>query len=168
MKRFISSIFLWKSILGVTKNNISRWYCFTSFGCCNVVSFQKETAMGTNGLAPMAGMSLLSGPLVFLLLQWPPITFSLVLQPLRFRNLCLHLHDQHLQFLLTLFAGVCIDIAGVLFTVGSFGRVAAFKQMVVDLADTAGTGSALAAHVGLEIGHTRLFRLGRGSFLPRL
>jgi hypothetical protein len=40
--------------------------------------------------------------------------------------------------------------------------------MVVDLTDAAGTGSALAAHVGLEIGHTRLFRLGRGSFLSRL
>lgn len=40
--------------------------------------------------------------------------------------------------------------------------------MVVDLTDAAGAGSALAAHIGLEIGHIRLFRLGRGSFLPRL
>ena len=44
-------------------------------------------------------------------------------QPLRFRNLCLHLHDQYLQLLLALLAGVGIDIAGVLFTVGPFGRV---------------------------------------------
>ena len=48
------------------------------------------------------------------------------------------------------------------------GRVAAFEEMVVDLTDAAGAGSALAAHIGLEIGHTRLFRLGWGSFLPRL
>ena len=40
--------------------------------------------------------------------------------------------------------------------------------MVADLTDAAGAGLALAAHVGLEIGHTRLFRLGWGSFLPRL
>ena len=91
-----------------------------------------------------------------------------ILQSLRHCNLCLHLHDQRLQLLLALLAGVCIDIAGVLFTVGPFGRVAAFEEMAVDLTDAAGAGSALAAHVGLEIGHTRLFRLGRGSFLPRL
>lgn len=61
-----------------------------------------------------------------------------------------------------------VDIAGVLFTIGPLGRVAAFEEMVVDLADTAGTGSALAAHVGLEVGHFRLFRRGRGGFPPRL
>lgn len=42
---------------------------------------------------------------------------------------------------------MCIDIAGVLFTVGPFGGIAAFKEMVADLADAAGTGSALAAHI---------------------
>lgn len=124
--------------------------------------------MGTNGLAPMAGMSLLSGPLVFLLLQWPPITFSLVLQPLRFRNLCLHLHDQNLKLLLALLASMGVDIPCVLFAVGPLGGVASLEEVVVDLADTAGTGPALAAHIGLEVGHSRLFRLGRGSFLPRL
>ena len=104
----------------------------------------------------------------FLPFRRSPITFAQILQPLRFRNLGLHLLDQRLQLLLTLLAGVGVDIAGVLFAVGPFGRIAAFKEMVVDLGDAAGTGSALAAHIGLEVGHTRLFRLGRGSFLPRL
>ena len=89
-------------------------------------------------------------------------------QPLRFCDLCLHLHDQGLELLLTLLAGVGIDIAGVLFAVGPFGGLAAFKEMVVDLTDAAGTGSALAAHIGLEVGHSRLFCLGRCSFLSRL
>ena len=116
----------------------------------------------------MAGMSLLSGPLALPLLQWPSIAFAHIFQPLRFCDLRFHLYDKHLQLLLALLAGVGIDIAGVLFAVGPFGGVAAFEEMVVDLGDAAGTGSALAAHIGLEIGHTRLFRLGRGSFLPRL
>ena len=97
-----------------------------------------------------------------------PITFALVLQAPRFRDLCLHLHDQHFQLLLTLLAGVSVDIAGVLFAVGPVGRLAPLEEMVVDFGDAAGAGLALAAHIGLEIGHTRLFRLGRGSFLPRL
>ena len=116
----------------------------------------------------MAGMSLLSGPLVFLLLQWPPITFSLVLQPLRFRDLRLHLHNQHLQLLLALLAGVGVDIAGVFLAVWPLGRVASLEEMVVDLGDAAGARPALAAHIGLEVGHTRLFRRGRGGFPPRL
>ena len=61
-----------------------------------------------------------------------------------------------------------VDIAGVLFTIGPFGGIAPFEEVVVDFGDAAGAGPALAAHVGLEIGHTRLFRLGWGSFLPRL
>ena len=65
---------------------------------------------------------------------------------LRFRNLCLHLYDQRLQLLLALLTGVSVDIAGVLFAVGPFGGVASFKQVVVDLADTAGAGAALAAY----------------------
>lgn len=93
---------------------------------------------------------------------------ALRLLPLQLCQLCLHLHDQHLQFLLTLFAGVSVDIAGVLFTIGPLGRVAAFEEMVVDLTDAAGAGSALAAHIGLEVGYLRLFHLGWGSFLPRL
>ena len=104
----------------------------------------------------------------FLPFRRSPITFALVLQSLRLCNLCLHLHDKHLQLFLALLAGVGVDIAGVLFAVGPFGRIASFKEVVVDLTDAAGAGSALAAHIGLEVGHSRLFRLGRGSFPPRL
>ena len=107
-------------------------------------------------------------PFALLCLCRPPITFSLILQPLRFRNLCLHLRDQHPELLLALLAGVGVDIPCVLFAVGPFGGIASLEEMVVDLADAASTGPALAAHIGLEIGHTRLFRLGQGSFLPRL
>ena len=107
-------------------------------------------------------------PLALLLLRWASVTFALGLQSLRFHDLRFHLYDQHLQLLLALLAGVGVDITGVLFAVGPFWRVAPFEEMVADLADAAGAGSALAAHVGLEVGHTRLFRLGRGSFLPRL
>ena len=52
--------------------------------------------------------------------------------------------------------------------IGPFGRIASFKEVVVDLGNAAGARPALAAHIGLEVGHTRLFHLGRGSFLPRL
>ncbi len=104
----------------------------------------------------------------FLPFRRSPITFAQILQPLRLRDLCLHLHNQYFQLLLTLLAGMGVDIAGVLFTIGPLGRVAAFEEMVVDLTDAAGARSAFAAHIGLEVGHTRLFRLGRGSFLPRL
>lgn len=107
-------------------------------------------------------------PFVFLPLRRLSISFSQILPPLCFRNLGLHLHDQHLQLLLALLAGVGVDIAGVFLAVGPFGGIASLEEMVVDLADAASTGPALAAHIGLEIGHTRLFRLGQGSFLPRL
>lgn len=107
-------------------------------------------------------------PFVFLPLRRLSISFSQILPPLCFRNLGLHLHDQHLQLLLALLAGVGVDIAGVFLAVGPFGGIASLEEMVVDLGDAAGARSALAAHVGLEVGHTRLFRLGRGSFLPRL
>ena len=103
-------------------------------------------------------------PFALLPLRWPPIALAQIHQPLRFRDLRFHLHDQHLQFLLALLTGVGVDIAGVLFTIGPLGRVAAFEEMVVDLTDAAGAGSALAAHIGLEVGHSRLFRLGRGKF----
>ena len=68
----------------------------------------------------MSGISLLSNPLALLLLGRSPIVLAQILQPLRFRNLCLHLYDQHLQLLLALLAGVSVDIAGVLFAVGPF------------------------------------------------
>ena len=87
---------------------------------------------------------------------------------LQFRELGFHLDDQHLELLFTLLAGVRVDIAGVLFAVWPFGGIAPLEEMVVDLTDAAGTGPALTANVRLEIGHARLFRLGWGSFLPRL
>ena len=89
-------------------------------------------------------------------------------QPLRLRNFRFHLRDQHPELLLALLAGVRVDIAGVLFAVWPFGGIAPLEEMVVDLTDAAGTGPALTANVRLEIGHARLFRLGWGSFLPRL
>ena len=104
----------------------------------------------------------------FLPFRRSPITFAQILQPLRFHNLRFHLHDQCLQLLLALLAGVRVDIAGVLFAVWPFGGIAPLEEMVVDLTDAAGTGPALTANVRLEIGHARLFRLGWGSFLPRL
>ena len=98
--------------------------------------------LGTQG-----GSLPLLRPLSFLFLRRLAIAFPQIPQPLRLRDLCLHLHDQHFQLLLALLASMGIDIAGVLFTVGPFGRIAAFKQVVVDLADAAGAGPALAAHV---------------------
>ena len=107
-------------------------------------------------------------PLDSLLLWWASVTFALVLQSLCFRDLCLHLHDQRLEFLLILLTGVGVDIAGVFFTVGPFGGIATLEKVVVDLGDTAGAGSAFAAHIGLEVGHFRLLHRGRGRFLPQL
>ena len=40
-----------------------------------------------------------------------------------------------------------VDIAGVFLAIGPLGRVAPFKEMVVDLGDAAGAGSALAAYI---------------------
>ena len=70
----------------------------------------------------------------------------IILQSLRFRNFCFHLHDQHLQLLLTLLAGVGVDIAGVLFAIGPLGGVAPLEEVVVDLTDAACSRPALAAH----------------------
>ena len=61
-----------------------------------------------------------------------------------------------------------IDIAGVFLAIGPLGGVAPLEEMVADLTDAAGTGSALAAYVGLEVGHFRLVRRGRDGFPPRL
>ena len=110
----------------------------------------------------------ISCPLALLLLRRLPIALAHIFQPLCFRNLRLHLQNQHLQLLLALLAGVGVDIAGVFLAIGPLGRLAAFEEKAVDLTDAAGAGSALAAHIGLEVGHARLFRLGWGSFLPRL
>ena len=116
----------------------------------------------------MSGISLLSNPLALLLLGRSPIVLAQLLQSLRLRNLRLHLHNQHPQFLFTLLTGMGVDIAGVFLAIGPLGRVAPLEEMVVDLGDAAGARPALAAHLGLEVGHSRLFRLGRGRFLPQL
>lgn len=81
-------------------------------------------------------------PFALLPLQRASIALAQILQPLCFRDLCFHLHDQYLQLLLALLAGVGVDIAGVLFAAGPFGRIASFKEVVVDLTDAAGAGSA--------------------------
>ena len=102
----------------------------------------KNTAPGIDYSAPRAAHILL--PLAFLFrflclfqfLRWiqrASIALAQILQSLRLRNLRFHLHDQHLQLLLALLAGVGVDIAGVLFAVGPFGGIAAFEEVVVDL-----------------------------------
>ena len=140
---------------------------FSSFVYNSGVSWMPSYS-GLAGQCLSAPNLYIFSPLAFLTLQRASIALAQILQPLRLRNFRFHLHDKRLQFLLALLAGVGLDIAGVLFTVGPFGRIASFKEVVVDLTDAAGAGSALAAYVGLEIGHARLFRLGWGSFLPRL
>ena len=139
----------------------------------------KNTAPGIDYSAPRAAHILL--PLLcalaflfrflclFQFLRWiqrASIALAQILQPLHLRNLGFHLRDEHLELFLALLAGVGIDIAGVLFAVGPLGRVAPFKQMVVELGDAADAGLALAAHIGLEIGHTRRHICCRCSFLP--
>ena len=93
---------------------------------CDIIQpfyYNQIPDMRTNELTPMSGMSLLSAPLSLFLLQRPPIALAQILQPLRFRDLRFHLHDQYLQLLLALLTGVSVDIAGVLFTIGPLGRV---------------------------------------------
>ena len=97
---------------------------------------------------------------------WLPVAFTHFHYPLCICNLGFHLRDEHLELFLALLAGVGVDIAGVLFAVGPLGRVAPFKQMVVELGDAAGAGLAPEPHVGLEIGHTRRRICCRCSFLP--
>ena len=128
----------------------------------------KDTAINADWPAPMAVYHLLSFAFILVLFHFLHRKRPLRFLPLQLRQLGLHLHDQGLELLLALLAGVGIDIAGVLFTIGPLGGVAALEEMVADLADAAGAGAALAAHIGLEVGHSRLFRLGWGSFLSRL
>ena len=73
------------------------------------------------------------------------------LLPLQLRQLRFHLCDQHLQLLLTFLARMRIHIPRVLLAVDPCRGVAAFKQVVVDLADAARAGLADFAHIGLEI-----------------
>ena len=129
----------------------------------------KDTAINAGWLTPMVVHHILSFTFIFVLFHFQRRERFLRFQPLCFRDLRFHLHDQYLQLLLALLAGVGVDVTGVFFTVGLFGGVAAFKQVIVDLTDAAGTRPALVAHVGLEVGHPRLFRCcGRGRSPPRL
>ena len=81
------------------------------------------------------------------------------LLPLQFCQLRFHLRDQHLQLLLTFLARMRIHISRVLFAVDPCRGVAAFKQVVVDLADAARAGLPNLAHVGLEVDNGRRIRL---------
>ena len=58
-----------------------------------------------------------------------------------------------------------INILRMLLAVGPDGGVAAFPEAVADLGDTAGTGSAAIALVGLEVRHGGLWRIGWGFLL---
>ena len=83
------------------------------------------------------------------------------LLPFQLRQLRFHLRDQHLQLLLTLLARMRIHISRVLFAVDPCRGVAAFKQVVVDLADAARSGLANLAHVRLKVDDGRRIRLRR-------
>ena len=74
-------------------------------------------------------------------------------QPIQDRlPLSVQLLDEHLQLLLTLFTGMGVDAFGMLGTVRPGGRVAALKEVVVDLGDAASSRFAGAPHNRLEIG----------------
>ena len=66
-------------------------------------------------------------------------------------NLLLHFPDQLRQLFLTFLFGAGVDIAGHAFSADG-GGVSALPEVVVDLADTAGTGLTALALVGLESG----------------
>ena len=86
-------------------------------------------------------------------------SMSVALLPLQLRQLRFRLCDQHLQLLLTFLARVRIHIPRVLFAVDPCRGVAAFKEVVVDLADAARSGLADFAHVRRKVndgGHIRL------------
>lgn len=50
-----------------------------------------------------------------------------------------HLRDQRLELFLALLAGAGVDVAGMLRSVRPYGRIAPFKQVVINLRDAAGT-----------------------------
>ena len=80
--------------------------------------------------------------LTFIFLWGCSVSFAQFLQPVRFCNLCFHLHDQFFQRLLTLLPRMGVHVSRVLLAVGPDGRVAAFEQVVAQLADAAGAGPA--------------------------
>ena len=64
------------------------------------------------------------------------------------RDLLFHLHEQLLQLFLARLPSVGVHVSRVLLAVWPDGRVAAFEQVVAQLADAAGAGPAHAAAVG--------------------
>ena len=52
--------------------------------------------------------------------------------------------------MLTFFSGLCVDITGVFFAVRPDGGIPALPEMIVDLADTAGTWFSPLTFVGLK------------------
>ena len=84
---------------------------------------------------------------------------SVALLPLQLHQLRFHLCDQYLQLLLTFLARMRIHIPRVLFAVDPRRGVAAFKQVVVDLADAARSGLADLAHVRLKVNDGGRIRL---------
>ena len=88
-------------------------------------------------------------------------SMSVAFLPLQLRQLRFHLRDQQLQLLLTFLARMRIHIPRVLLAVDPCRGVAAFKQVVVDLADAARAGLADFAHIGLEIDDGGRIRLRR-------
>ena len=101
--------------------------------------------------------------LSFLPLWQLHVDFAKIHQSLCFCNFCLHLHDQYPQLLLAFLASVGVDVAGVLFAIRPFGRIAPFKEMVFDLTDAARSGRVDSSYVGLGWKTTMVDAFGCGA-----
>ena len=101
--------------------------------------------------------------LSFLPLWQLHVDFAKIHQSLCFCNFCLHLHDQYPQLLLAFLASVGVDVAGVLFAIRPFGRIAPFKEMVFDLTDAARSGRVDFSYVGLGWKTTMIDAFGCGA-----
>ena len=62
-----------------------------------------------------------------------------------------HILDHRLEFFLALITGAGVDVAGMLCPVRPYGRIAPFKQMVVEFADAAGARFPFLPHIGPEV-----------------
>ena len=101
--------------------------------------------------------------LSFLPLWQLHVDFAKIHQSLCFCNFCLHLHDQYPQLLLAFLASVGVDVAGVLFAIRPFGRIAPFKEMAFDLTDAARSGRVDFSYVGLGWKTTMVDAFGCGA-----
>lgn len=70
-----------------------------------------------------------------------------------------HLRNQRLELFLALLAGAGVDVAGMLRSVRPYGRIAPFKQVVIEFADAAGAWFPFLPHIGLEVHDAFLLRL---------